>query len=63
MAHERKTVDVWELHVNYGYGWEHELTEYSRMEIKERYKEYRANCPQYPCKIVKRRQQKGETKA
>jgi hypothetical protein len=52
----RKTRDEWQLHVNYGsHGWEHELTEDTFKEARERRKEYRENCPQYPCKIVKRR--------
>lgn len=25
MAYERKTIDTWELQLNYGYGWEHTL--------------------------------------
>ena len=58
MAYVRKTRDVWELYVCYGdtYGWEYELAEYSREEIRQRQKEYRENCHQYPTKIVKRRE-------
>lgn len=25
--YQRTTVDSWEIHVNYGQGWEHECTE------------------------------------
>lgn len=32
MAYERKTIDTWELQLNYGYGWEYTLTEYTRKE-------------------------------
>lgn len=39
------------LYVNYGYGWEYELSEYSQKEMEERVKEYRENCPQYPLKV------------
>lgn len=56
MAYQRKTRDVWFLWVNYGYGWEHELTEFTRKEAQQRLKEYRENCPQYPCYISKHRE-------
>lgn len=56
MAYQRKTKDVWHFYVDYGYGWEHELDEYSRAEIRQRQKEYRDNCPQYPTKVVKGRE-------
>lgn len=49
--------------MNYGCGWEHELDEYSIKEIRQRQKEYRENCPQYPVKVVKGRERirsKGE---
>lgn len=36
MAYERKTIDTWELQLNYGYGWEYTLTEYTRKEARER---------------------------
>ena len=32
MAYERKTIDTWELQLNYGYGWEYTLTEFTREE-------------------------------
>lgn len=43
MAYERKTIDTWELQLNYGYGWEYTLNEYTRKEARERLKEYREN--------------------
>lgn len=55
MAYKRKTADEYQLYVNYGYGWEHELSEYTHEEAKQRRKEYRENCPRYPTKIVKKR--------
>lgn len=58
MAYTRKTIDVWEMYVDYGCGWEYELSEYSLQEIKKRKKEYKENCPQYPVKIVKKRERK-----
>ena len=51
MAYVRKTVDCWRFYVNYGQGWEHEFTEYTRKEMKENAKAYRENC-HYPLKIV-----------
>lgn len=55
MKYQRKTQDEYQLLANYGQGWEHETTEQTRAEIKERLKEYRANAPQYSYKIVTKR--------
>lgn len=55
MTYIRKTKDEYQLHINYGQGWEHEISEDTLKEAKQRQKEYRENCPQYPTKIVKRR--------
>ena len=35
-----------------------ELDEFSLKEARNRVKEYRENCPQYPCKVVKEREPK-----
>lgn len=51
----RKTIDSFELHVNYGQGWEHETTNWTVWHAIEERNLYRQNCPQYPTKIVKRR--------
>ena len=51
MAYQRKTRDVYRLFVDYGQGWEHELDEFSLREIRQRQKEYRENCPQYPTRV------------
>lgn len=56
MAYQRKTRDVWRLYVNYGQGWEHELDESTRAEMRQRVKEYQENCPQYPVKVEKGRE-------
>lgn len=56
MAYERKTIDTWELQLNYGYGWEYTLTEYTKKEARERLKEYRENQPQYPAHDWSRRE-------
>ncbi len=52
----RKTRDTWELHVNYGRGWEHEITEFTRHEARAQLRAYRENCPQYPARLVTRRE-------
>ncbi len=52
----RKTRDVWEIHVDYGQGWEYEIAEFSFSEARARRREYRENCPQYPLKIVRKRE-------
>lgn len=56
MARKRKTRDVWHLLVNYGQGWEHETTEATRKEALVQLRCYRENCPQYPSKIVAKRE-------
>lgn len=56
MAYQRKTRDVWRLWVDYGQDYELELEEYTRAEARQRLKEYRENCPKYPCYISKGRE-------
>lgn len=56
MAYQRKTHDVWYLWVNYGQGYELELIEETKGEAKLRLREYRENCPQYPCYISMHRE-------
>lgn len=60
MAYERKTIDTWELQLNYGYGWKYTLTEFTRKEARARLKECRENQPQYPARLVKKRVRKEE---
>lgn len=43
MTYKRKTKDEWQLWSNYGYGWEHEISEDTWKEMRERLKEYRQN--------------------
>ena len=62
MAYKRKTVDVWRFYLNYGQGWEHEISEYTREEMKVNRKAYRENCS-YPLRIVKGRERKEEVTA
>lgn len=65
MAYQRKTRDEWQLFVNYGYGdgWEHETSEETYREARERVKEYRDNCPQYPVKLKCARVKLNQTEA
>lgn len=56
MARQRKTRDTWQLHVHYGQGWEHEVTEFTLREARQRQREYRENCPEYRTKIVLKRE-------
>lgn len=56
MSRARVTHDTWQLWVKYGSTWEHEITESDRNEAKARLREYRANCPQYPARLIKRRE-------
>lgn len=58
MSREKKTVDVYRLLINYGYGdgCEVEVEEYTPKEIRDRRREYEENCPQYPVKVKKGRE-------
>jgi hypothetical protein len=55
MSYKRKTRDEWQLHVNYGQGWEHEISEDSFREARDRRREYRENCPEYPVRLLCKR--------
>lgn len=50
MVYQRKTRDEWQLWINYGSGWEHEVSEDTFNAAKEQAKTYRANCS-YPVRI------------
>lgn len=51
----RKTRDVWRLYVNYGQGWEHEITEDTYAGYIENKRLYRENCT-YPQRWVQGRE-------
>ena len=51
-----KTIECWEFYVDYGQGWEYEITEYDLEGMNENKKAYQENC-RYPLKIVKTREQ------
>lgn len=41
----------WKLWVDYGQGWEYEVFETRYADGRERLREYRENCPEYPVKL------------
>ena len=57
MAYKRKTKDRWDIETNWGTGWETEDCEYTRIEAKQRYKEYaEAYRGQCAVRLVKKRE-------
>lgn len=61
MSYKRKTIDRWDIMVNYGYGWECEVSEYTWVEAKQTAKEYRENAfGRFSVKIEKRREKLEE---
>jgi hypothetical protein len=57
MPYTRKTRDVYYFLVNYGaHGWEHETTESSLQDAIAQKRCYRENCPEYPTRIVRKRE-------
>lgn len=53
----RKTKDVYEIHTNYGYGWDIECPAEDLADAKRLLKEYRENAfGRYAAKLVKRRE-------
>jgi hypothetical protein len=63
MKRINKFIYLWKLSVNYGQGYEYEIGELSFKEIKQRAKEYRENCPQYPIRVTHGRELNPEYKA
>lgn len=59
MAYKRKTRDCWRFYVNYGQGWEHEITEYTWEGMRVNRRAYRENC-QYPLRVKFGRERIGE---
>jgi hypothetical protein len=53
---QRKTIDTWELHVNYGlgHGWECECVEFSRADMRVTRDAYRGDC-MFPIRVVRKR--------
>ena len=51
MVYQRKTVDEYHIHVNYGSGWEHETTESTWKEAAAQRQIYQEN-QKYPVKIT-----------
>lgn len=58
--YKRKTTDEWQIWTNYGYGLEHETTEFSRKDAIEQKKCYLANASGLiDIKIIKKRVKAG----
>jgi hypothetical protein len=55
MAYKRKTRDEYQVHGDYGQGFEEVCAEDTHKEARARLKEYRENEPQYRHKLVVRR--------
>jgi hypothetical protein len=51
----RKTRDEWQIHANYGQGYEHECSYDKFKEARDDIKAYRENRPEYQYKLVSRR--------
>ena len=57
MAYQRKTRDRWDIMTNWGYGWECENSEYTRVDAKRSLSEYRENSyGRYKVKLEKHRE-------
>ena len=58
MAYARKTRDRFDVeqHAHPAHGWECVCSEATRKQAKERLREYRENQPEFPVRIVKRRE-------
>lgn len=52
MGYKRKTEDEYRLHVNYGQGWEHDISESTRRKAIDQQRSYRLNCPEYATKVT-----------
>ena len=59
--YHRTTEDEYQIWVNYGYGWEEVCTEETQKEGLARLAEYRANCPQWPAKMLRKRVKRTQT--
>jgi hypothetical protein len=58
MSYQRKTEDEYQIHGNYGQGFEEVTCETSWKAAKDTIKEYRENEPGVEFKIIKRRVKK-----
>lgn len=45
MTRKRTTIDTFQLWTNYGYGWEHECTEFNIHALNVQKRAYREACP------------------
>jgi hypothetical protein len=56
MTYKRKTKDIFEIHSDFGYGFEYTCTCDNWRDARFQLRTYRTNQPQYPHKIVKYRE-------
>jgi hypothetical protein len=63
MTYKRKTRDEWLIVVNYGFGWERELTAETWKAAQEQLRTYRTNVPKFPVRAVKKRVSNQEQKS
>ncbi len=55
-ARPRRTIDTWELQVDYGQGYETVCTEATYRAAVAQWSCYRRNAPEYPARVVLRRE-------
>jgi hypothetical protein len=58
LTYQRVTRDVWVIQTDYGYGdgWEDTTEEETRAAALEQRNTYRENQPEYPHRLIKRRE-------
>lgn len=58
MPYIRKTVDVYVIQQDYGYGhgWEDVTSADTRADARQALRDYRVNMPEYPARCVTRRE-------
>ncbi len=60
MTKNRKTVDMFEIHVNYGKGYECVCTEFTIAAAQTTLLAYKENSPEYPAKFVCKRHKRSD---
>ncbi len=54
-SYTRKTKDEYQIHGNYGSGWEEVTADDTYKEARQTLKDYRINQPEYPHKLIIKR--------
>jgi len=60
MTKTRKTIDMFEIHVNYGKGYEYVCTEFTMAAARDTLRLYAENSPEYSAKYVRKRYKKSD---